>query len=59
MLKIVEEFEGSISAEHGVGLLKRQQLIFSRSASEIRLMKSLKHVFDPNHVMNPDKMIPE
>ena len=47
---------GSISAEHGVGLLKRDFLEFSRSPAEINLMKGLKRVFDPNGVMNPGKL---
>jgi len=57
ILRIVEKYEGSISAEHGVGLLKRDQLHFSRSQPEINLMKSIKQVFDPNNVMNPGKLI--
>jgi len=58
ILSTVEQFEGSISAEHGVGLLKKDQLGFSRSDAEISLMKSLKEVFDPNQVMNPGKLLP-
>ena len=48
---------GSISAEHGVGLLKRDFLHFSRSEEELELMRSLKQVFDPNGVMNPGKLL--
>ena len=48
---------GSISAEHGVGLLKRDFLEFSRSPAEIALMRSVKRVFDPNGVMNPGKLL--
>ena len=58
VLGIVAEFEGSISAEHGVGLLKKDQLHFSRSQEEIELMRELKKVFDPNGIMNPGKLIP-
>jgi len=57
ILAIVEQFGGSISAEHGVGLLKREQLGFSRSEAEIALMRSLKQVFDPRGVMNPGKLL--
>jgi len=57
IMRIVAEFDGSISAEHGVGLLKRDQLKFSRSAAEIALMKSVKDVFDPNNIMNPGKLL--
>ena len=47
---------GSISAEHGVGLLKRDFLHYSRSPREIALMRQVKAVFDPNGVMNPGKL---
>ena len=59
VLGLVAKFKGSISAEHGVGLLKKEQLSFSRSAEEIRLMHSLKRVFDPNGIMNPGKLLPD
>jgi FAD/FMN-containing dehydrogenase len=58
IMSLVAEFEGSISAEHGVGLLKRQQLKFSRSEAEIDMMRAVKGVFDPNNIMNPGKLIP-
>ena len=49
---------GSISAEHGVGLTKRDFLSFTRSEEDIRLMARLKAVFDPKRVMNPGKLLP-
>lgn len=58
ILAIVERFDGSISAEHGVGLLKRDQLHFSRSEAEIAAMRGIKQVFDPNGIMNPGKLLP-
>lgn len=58
VMAIVATFEGSISAEHGVGLLKRNQLPYTRSEGEIALMKSIKQVFDPKGIMNPGKMFP-
>ncbi len=53
---IVERVGGSVSAEHGVGLLKKDYLGYSRSAAEIALMKQVKAVFDPKGVMNPGKI---
>ena len=47
---------GSVSAEHGVGLLKRDFLGYSRSAQEIAAMQAVKQVFDPNGVLNPGKL---
>jgi len=58
VMAIVATFDGSISAEHGVGLLKKNQLPYSRSEHEIELMKSIKQVFDPKGIMNPGKMFP-
>ena len=56
LFALVEERGGSISAEHGVGLLKREFLSYSRSAVEIDVMRAVKAVLDPNGVMNPGKL---
>ena len=55
--ELISKYEGSISAEHGVGLLKKESLRFSRSEDEINLMKSIKKIFDPNAILNPGKLI--
>ncbi|MEC9281502.1 MAG: FAD-binding oxidoreductase [Bdellovibrionota bacterium] len=47
---------GSVSAEHGVGLVKKKPLSYTRSLEEIEIMKSMKKVFDPNLVLNPGKV---
>jgi FAD/FMN-containing dehydrogenase len=47
---------GSISAEHGIGLVKKPYLLDTRSAEEVGLMRGIKHVLDPNGVMNPGKV---
>jgi len=52
----VKQFNGSISAEHGVGLSKKPYLNISRSEAEIGLLKQIKLAFDPNNVMNPGKI---
>ncbi len=52
----VQRFGGSISAEHGVGLLKKPFLAYSRSAEEIAYMKAMKKLFDPRGIMNPGKI---
>lgn len=56
VFEVVQKYGGSISAEHGVGLLKKPYLHFSRSPAEIGYMKSIKRAFDPNNVMNPGKL---
>ncbi|HEY9133612.1 MAG TPA: FAD-linked oxidase C-terminal domain-containing protein, partial [Dyella sp.] len=47
---------GSISAEHGIGLVKRPYLESTRTAAEIALMRQVKQVFDPLQLMNPGKL---
>ncbi len=57
VFEVTQKLEGSISAEHGVGLLKRDYLEYSRSPEEIAYMNAVKAVFDPNGIMNPGKML--
>jgi FAD/FMN-containing dehydrogenase len=52
------ELGGSISAEHGIGLLKRPWLEHSRSAAEIERMRGIKRAFDPANIFNPGKLLP-
>ncbi|MDI9661168.1 FAD-linked oxidase C-terminal domain-containing protein, partial [Acinetobacter nosocomialis] len=52
----VKKYDGSISAEHGVGMTKKPYLEYSRSPEEIEYMKALKKVFDPKGIMNPGKL---
>ncbi|MDB6142929.1 MAG: linked oxidase protein [Pseudomonas sp.] len=56
VFEIVQKYNGSISAEHGVGMTKRDYLTYSRSPVEIEYMKAVKAVFDPNGIMNPGKI---
>ena len=56
VFEIVQKYNGSISAEHGVGMTKKPYLEYSRSPEEIAYMKAVKQVFDPNNVMNPGKL---
>ncbi|MEY3042296.1 MAG: hypothetical protein RLZZ174_1378, partial [Pseudomonadota bacterium] len=53
----VQALGGSISAEHGVGLLKKDYLHFSRSDAERALMQGLRRCFDPDGVLNPGKLL--
>lgn len=57
LFEIIEKLEGSISAEHGVGLVKKDYLSHTRSQAEIALMRSVKNAFDPDGIMNPGKLI--
>ena len=58
VFETVQKYNGSISAEHGVGMTKRDYLGYSRSAAEVGYMKAIKAVFDPNGIMNPGKIFP-
>ncbi len=55
---LVRKYKGSISAEHGIGTLKRDFLDHSRSDAEIDVMRRIKTALDPNGIMNPGKVIP-
>ena len=52
----VGDYRGSVSAEHGIGLLKRDYLGKSRSADEIGAMRRLKLALDPKGILNPGKI---
>lgn len=55
--ELVRQHGGSISAEHGIGTLKRPYLGYSRSEAEIGLMRRIKAVLDPKGILNPGKVI--
>ncbi len=53
---LVNELNGSISAEHGIGQLKREELLRYKSTVELALMHSIKQMLDPQELMNPGKL---
>ncbi|MEQ9561310.1 MAG: FAD-linked oxidase C-terminal domain-containing protein, partial [Woeseiaceae bacterium] len=54
---VTSDFNGSVSAEHGIGVAKRELLRRSRSAAEIALMVAVKSALDPKNIMNPGKVL--
>ncbi|MBO1530271.1 FAD-binding oxidoreductase [Psychrobacter sp. F1192] len=56
VFETVEKYNGSVSAEHGVGMTKKPYLHYSRSQTEMDYLKQIKHVFDPNNIMNRGKI---
>ncbi|MRG95678.1 FAD-binding oxidoreductase [Polyangium spumosum] len=56
MFDLVRKYRGSISAEHGIGLLKKDYLAYSRSGTEIEIMRAIKRALDPLGIMNPGKV---
>ncbi len=55
---LVQRFGGSVSAEHGIGLLKRDHLHFSRTPGELMMMRGIKAALDPTGMFNPGKVLP-
>ena len=53
----VAAFSGSISAEHGLGALKCEEILRYKSPVEMQLMRSIKAALDPNNLMNPGKVV--
>ncbi|KAI0481742.1 hypothetical protein F4859DRAFT_433176 [Xylaria cf. heliscus] len=53
----IGKINGSISAEHGIGIAKKKYLGFSRNDTMVGLMKQIKKLYDPNGIMNPYKYI--
>jgi D-lactate dehydrogenase (cytochrome) len=54
---IVAKYHGSISAEHGIGVLKRELLPHVKDPVAFEVMRSLKNLFDPNNILNPGKVL--
>ena len=57
MHDIVAALDGSISAEHGIGRLRRDDLQRYKPAIELELMRRIKQALDPDNIMNPGKVI--
>ena len=56
LAQVLEAHGGSISAEHGIGLVKKPYLECTRSSEEIALMRGIKAVLDPKGILNPGKV---
>jgi len=54
---VVHQCDGSISAEHGLGQLKREEITRYKSALELEMMRRIKDSFDPDRLMNPGKVL--
>ena len=56
---VVQRLGGSISAEHGIGRLKREMMAQIKSRAELEMMRGLKRLFDPKGILNPGKVLPD
>jgi D-lactate dehydrogenase (cytochrome) len=54
---MVRDFGGSFSAEHGIGVMKRDELLRYKSAAEVDVMRALKRTLDPKNILNPGKIL--
>jgi FAD/FMN-containing dehydrogenase len=54
---VVAKFGGSISAEHGIGVMKRKLLPLVKDPVALDLMRTLKRTLDPNGILNPGKVL--
>lgn len=57
MHDVVDHFGGSISAEHGIGQLRRAELQHRKPPAELDLMRQIKRLIDPDDLMNPGKLL--
>jgi FAD/FMN-containing dehydrogenase len=55
---LVTEWHGSISAEHGIGQLKRDELERLGDPVQLQLMRAVKQALDPRGLLNPGKLVP-
>ena len=54
----VSDKKGSISAEHGLGQMKNDKILYSKTPQAVSVMQNLKSIFDPHGIMNPYKLLP-
>ncbi len=57
IFELIRKHAGSVSAEHGIGLLKKKALPYTRSAAELEIFRGIKKVLDPQGILNPGKII--
>jgi glycolate oxidase subunit GlcD len=56
LFELVKRHQGSVSAEHGIGLLKKDALKYSRTPEELAIFKAMKRALDPKNLLNPGKV---
>jgi len=59
IFKLCVELGGTLSGEHGIGLVQRDYMDIAFGKSELKLMNQIKLVMDPHQILNPGKIIPD
>ena len=59
IFKLCVSLGGTISGEHGIGLVQKNYLGIAFNETQLRVMKEIKNVFDPNGILNPGKIFPD
>lgn len=59
IFELTVQLKGTLSGEHGIGYVQKDYMPIAFSQVELELMKGIKKVFDPNHIMNPGKILPK
>ena len=58
LMDLCIQMGGTLTGEHGIGLTKKKYMKDYFSKSELNIMKEIKRIFDPNHILNPSKLLP-
>ena len=59
MFQVTLEMGGTLSGEHGIGLMKNNFMHWEHGEEGIRVMRLIKQSLDPDHILNPGKLFPE
>ena len=59
MYEETSKMSGSVSAEHGLGRMKRNKIGYSKPPAAVDMMRQFKRIFDPNGILNPGKVLPD
>jgi glycolate oxidase len=59
LFREVVKFGGTISGEHGIGMVQKNYMPIALNDTQLALMKKIKQVFDPNNILNPGKIFPD
>jgi glycolate oxidase len=58
IFELVKKLGGTLSGEHGIGLVQKEYMNIVFDETQMRLMKEIKKIFDPNNILNPGKIFP-